>query len=656
MSKPRSVAATANDNSIPGSRIETGSIIDANINSSAGIAASKLSFTQSGLGAIQRTVDSKLKDSVSVKDFGAVGDGIIDDRNAINAALASGAKSVYFPAGTYMAGGVITMGVDRQYVWSDQGAVILVKGGLPAGFGLVRLRGNFLTIDGLIFDGNLANPPGSSVNSCIGLDCQGGTLDGVTIKNTTLRGWNGYGIFSFASGQLLKNLQIENCRFLDMLNPTAGTPPAAIQLVVPNEHRNILVSGCIFDNCTGGGFMVRSNFGTNEVHNVTVTNNVFKCNWQLYSTLAVEVWNGFNITVSGNTIDNCRMGVSLAPINNCSITGNTFTNTLTYGVEAINVHNIAISGNTFEEFDHGIFVQRGSTDISITGNTFRNANPAIGDGGEAIRFSPVGSQVGPLEQTRNFVISGNTTLNTRGIVLHTSNNGTISNNSMETTGGGYNDRIVLRNPCKNISVIGNTVRTVNDLNPTFSGLIDANGEDCVFSNNLLISATVGVNAGNGIANVPEGGLGGLITNCSFISNTLVNFSFGIQLAVGNPTLFSGIALDGNRAINCTNQFSVVNGQGFIVRPFGGGFRDYGDSDHTVSSTSERVFRVNNASVSRTATLPTSGVYQGQAFQFVRGSTGVGTLNVGGIKTLSPSQWCEVTYTGAAWALTGFGSL
>jgi len=32
-------------------------------------------FTQSGTGAIQRTVENKLKDTVSVKDFGAVGDG-----------------------------------------------------------------------------------------------------------------------------------------------------------------------------------------------------------------------------------------------------------------------------------------------------------------------------------------------------------------------------------------------------------------------------------------------------------------------------------------------------------------------------------------------------------------------------------------------------
>ena len=66
-------------------------------------------FVQSGTGAVERTVASKLQDMVSVKDFGAVGDGVADDTAAIQAALNSGAKTVFTPAGTYKITGQLTV-------------------------------------------------------------------------------------------------------------------------------------------------------------------------------------------------------------------------------------------------------------------------------------------------------------------------------------------------------------------------------------------------------------------------------------------------------------------------------------------------------------------------------------------------------------------
>ena len=59
-------------------------------------------YTPAGTGAVSSTVQTKLRESVSVKDFGAVGDGVTDDTAAIQAAITAGAgKSVFFPSGKY---------------------------------------------------------------------------------------------------------------------------------------------------------------------------------------------------------------------------------------------------------------------------------------------------------------------------------------------------------------------------------------------------------------------------------------------------------------------------------------------------------------------------------------------------------------------------
>jgi hypothetical protein len=67
---------------------------------------------QTGTGATARTVAAKVNDIVSVKDFGAVGNGTADDTIAIQAAMdaiPSTGGSLYFPAGTYILTDVVTI-------------------------------------------------------------------------------------------------------------------------------------------------------------------------------------------------------------------------------------------------------------------------------------------------------------------------------------------------------------------------------------------------------------------------------------------------------------------------------------------------------------------------------------------------------------------
>lgn len=135
MTKPRSVASTANDNSFPGSRLEDGSITqdkiassvslpiadgsitDAKISPSAGISATKLDFVSAGtVGAVERTVQSKLRESVSVLDYIPVSEhaaiasntSTYDCAQAIRNALKDSFE-VFFPAGTYNIESTVTI-------------------------------------------------------------------------------------------------------------------------------------------------------------------------------------------------------------------------------------------------------------------------------------------------------------------------------------------------------------------------------------------------------------------------------------------------------------------------------------------------------------------------------------------------------------------
>lgn len=58
------------------------------------------SYAPFGAGAVATTVQAKLRESVSVLDYGAVGNGTTNDTAAFAAAIATG-KNVFVPAGTY---------------------------------------------------------------------------------------------------------------------------------------------------------------------------------------------------------------------------------------------------------------------------------------------------------------------------------------------------------------------------------------------------------------------------------------------------------------------------------------------------------------------------------------------------------------------------
>jgi hypothetical protein len=109
-------------------------------------------FLQTGSGAQARTVQAKLRDVVSVKDFGAVGNGSANDTTAIQTAINTGA-SLFFPPGTYRAAN-LTQTANFQRFCAD-GSVIIQKN---ANGPIITSSGHDVEFNGISFRGEDVSP------------------------------------------------------------------------------------------------------------------------------------------------------------------------------------------------------------------------------------------------------------------------------------------------------------------------------------------------------------------------------------------------------------------------------------------------------------------------------------------------------------------
>ena len=215
----------------------------------------------STLAPVTRSFSAKLDDFVSIRDFGAVGDGSTDDTDAINRALSEVYKTgyneteplarrkIYFPGGTYIISNAIKIPPYAKLVGDGTSSSIIVQ-----------TQGNkFLanTVDS-------AFQSGSSLGASSALLPQDIEIDGLQFFNSN----------TVITSPLLRidsasNIKIKNSTFY--ANAAAGSYPNLISITdTVSSTRNIIFSDNKF--LRAGNAIAIS--GTN-ISDVTIQNNLF---------------------------------------------------------------------------------------------------------------------------------------------------------------------------------------------------------------------------------------------------------------------------------------------------------------------------------------------------------------------------------------------
>jgi hypothetical protein len=177
---------------------------------------------------------------VNVFDFGAVGDGSIDDTAAIQAAIDTG-RSVYFPAGTYKVSGLTVEDKNNVSYYAHSDATI-TNVGITTTNQIFRFVG---TLENITWAG--LNIVGSGIvesnNSAFG--CSSGqfgsnlTFKDLSIKDTMI----GISLNADLSGSF-NNCIIDGCHFTDIVGDLPGEGYA---VHLPFAY-NTIVTNCVFTN------------------------------------------------------------------------------------------------------------------------------------------------------------------------------------------------------------------------------------------------------------------------------------------------------------------------------------------------------------------------------------------------------------------------
>jgi len=360
-----------------------------------------ITFLQAGTGAIATTVQAKLRETVSVKDFGAVGDGVTDDTTAIQAAIdyANGLgkpTEVVIPSGA-------------TYILS-----VATRGGISAGVaGLVMRNYVTLVINGTLKAKNNIYGPGT-LSALIKSPDVGNSLICITGTGTIDGNRTNQTASTQCDNIYLRAVDQVSVSGIKSINAN-GNGILVDKAVSGANHTNVSVTKTTVVGCNTIGIQVSHSAANLVIANNLVTSCTNNC-IDVYNENGTTTPDTGIISIVGNTVSDGLVGIFPETTANCSVIGNAINNCSYAGISTNRVNgapaNIVISGNTIYNCPTGIIGSGDTNGVMITGNAIAafSSNGILLTGITVSSYTVHGNIFAPSATTTPIITVSGTTL------------------------------------------------------------------------------------------------------------------------------------------------------------------------------------------------------------------------------------------------------